>query len=144
MNNEDKYLASAFRDVDSSHVEKMMICLDSMQSMPCFLAYKKRTIELLGIDSNSKCLEVACGLGDDLARLGRYCSEANGVDISARLIEEARRRWTSDNLHFHICNAEKLEFPDAYFNSVRIDRSLQHVADCEAVVAEMVRVTTTG
>lgn len=101
-------------------------------------------MELLNIRPKSKCLDVASGLGDDVARLGLHGAEAHGVDLSSLLIEEARRRWTQGNLFFHVGNAEALPFPDDHFQAVRIDRSLQHVADAHAVVAEMTRVTERG
>ncbi len=71
MSNKDDYLATGFRNVDGAKIEKMMRCLDVLQSVECFQRYKNRSLELLHGSNDLSALDVACGLGDDVVRLKR-------------------------------------------------------------------------
>ncbi len=105
-------------------------------------AGKRTRDELLGLEPGGRALEVGCGLGDDARRLIACVGDRGsvvGLDASGALLERARTgapevEWVQGDAH-------ELPFPDASFDAVRVERTLQHVADPERVVAEMVRVT---
>jgi len=140
----ENYLAQGFQAVDRSDVDKLRTCLDCLQSQPAFKVYKDRTIELLGLESSSAALGIACGLGDDVARLKGQCRRAVGVDLSERLLAEARTRQGETGCEFLVADATSLPFSDGEFDAVRVDRALMHVASPAAVVAEMARLTRRG
>jgi ubiquinone/menaquinone biosynthesis C-methylase UbiE len=133
-------LAVAFRDVDSVAPEHILRCLDTIQGLDAGRAYKARALGLLELGPASTALDVACGLGDDVARMKSRCSCAVGVDRSGSLIAAARSRHADAGCEFVVADAAALPFPEGTFDSVRIDRSLQHIPDPGRVVGEMARV----
>lgn len=137
-------LPLGFRDVDATARAKILRCLDTLNAMPAGRAYKDRALELLGLGPGSAALDVACGLGDDVARLKGRCGRAVGVDRSTALIDEARARHEGSGCEFRVAEGDALPFDDATFDAVRIDRALQHIADPGAVVREMARVAKPG
>src|SRR5277367_3468988 len=98
-------LAVEFRDVDSAAPEKILRCLDTLQTMTAGRAYKARALEHLGLGPTSVALDVACGLGDDVARMKARCARAVGVDRSRNLIAAARSRHTDAGCEFEVADA---------------------------------------
>ena len=47
VNDEEDYLATGFRNVAGAKTEKMIRCLDALQSMVCFQRYQDRSLKLL-------------------------------------------------------------------------------------------------
>jgi ubiquinone/menaquinone biosynthesis C-methylase UbiE len=137
-------LAVDFRDVDSAAPDKILRCLDTLQTMEAGREYKARALEHLELETNSVALDVACGLGDDVDRMKARCVRAVGVDQSRNLIAAARTRHAGAGCEFEVADASALPFPDATFDAVRVDRSLQHITDPGRVVREMARVTRRG
>ena len=137
-------LAVEFRDVDSAAPDKILKCLDTLQTMEAGRAYKARALEHLGLGPTSVALDVACGLGDDVARMKARCARAVGIDRSHNLIAAARSRHADAGCEFEVADAGALPFPEHTFDAVRVDRSLQHIADPGRVVQEMARVTRRG
>jgi ubiquinone/menaquinone biosynthesis C-methylase UbiE len=144
LNIEDDYLATGFRDVDTSALEKISRCLDFMNALPCFIDYKTQSLEALSLEKNSTALDVACGLGDDVVRMKEKCGRAVGLDLSEKLISEAKDRHANLICEFKVGNAETLPFGNNEFDAVRVDRSLQHMENPAKVIHEMARVTRKG
>jgi ubiquinone/menaquinone biosynthesis C-methylase UbiE len=144
MDNKDGYLATGFRNVDGAKTEKMMRCLDALQSAECFQRYKNRSLELLHGANDLSALDVACGLGDDVVRLKGKFGRAVGIDSSSQLVAEAIRRHQSEGCEFQCTDATILPFTDEQFDAARVDRSLQHIANPVGVVKEMARVVKKG
>lgn len=105
----------------------------------------------LGLRVGERLLDVGCGLGDvtlayaaDVAPGG----EAVGVDASAAMLRVARKRAerspVAGAVRFSLGDALDLDEPDASFDAVRSERTLQWVADPAAAVAEMARVLRPG
>ena len=136
-------LPMGFRDVDGTIPDRFIRCLDSLQRMEAVRTYKGRSLDHLGLKPSSAALDVACGLGDDVVRMQARCGRAVGVDRSATFVAQARLRHPG-SCEFSQARADALPFPDATFDAVRIDRSLQHIADPGRVVREMARVAKPG
>ncbi|UCD63863.1 MAG: methyltransferase domain-containing protein [Candidatus Zixiibacteriota bacterium] len=102
--------------------------------------------EKLNRASGGRILDVATSHGDFLRLLvdsfGTY-TEAIGVDMAADRIAAAREK-SDGRLRFEVMNAETLEFPDGYFDTVAIRHSLHHLENVEAVLGEMKRVLRRG
>ena len=145
QHNKVAYLATAFRDVDAdSDLGKVLACLRFMEGLPAFGAYKRRSIEMLRLSQGMSVLDVGCGLGFDVARLSDAVGpqgRAVGVDNSDKLLNAARVAF-GEHTGVELClgDAEALEFADSSFDGVRVDRTLQHVADPQVVISEMHRV----
>ncbi|HTD51060.1 MAG TPA: methyltransferase domain-containing protein [Acidimicrobiia bacterium] len=108
---------------------------DRIDGWPAIAAYKRRTYELLG--PHQPRLDVGCGTGHDLRALG---AGAVGVDLSVVMCERARAR----NMSICVGDALQLPFASRSCAAVRADRVLQHVADSQGSLAELVRVTKPG
>lgn len=123
--------------------------LDAASAMSFFRDYKRRTFELLDIRPGHRLLDVGCGTGDDVRALAPLVGPHGwvvGVDSSATMIAEARRRAQNSGLPMEFCvgDAHNLGFADQAFDGVRVDRTLQHLARPERALAEAVRVLRTG
>lgn len=143
------YLATAFRDVDAdSDLGKVLACLRFMEGLPAFGAYKRRSIEMLHPFPGASILDVGCGLGFDVARLSDVVGpqgRAIGLDNSDKLLSAAKRAFGQrDGIDWHLGDAEGLDFADSSLDGVRVDRTLQHVADPQKVIVEMHRVLRPG
>lgn len=113
--------------------------LDSVRQEPAYAAYKARIGELLRPAAGGRYLDVGAGTGTDaLALEERYGVSVVGVDASAAMVEEARRRGLADA---QVANAEALPFDDASFDGAWADRTFQHLADPATALAEILRVT---
>lgn len=140
-------VAVAFRDADGPMRETLVGCLDFMNGLPFFRAYKAHTWETLQIAKGASILDVACGVGYDVIGMATAHPEARftGADRSAAFLDVARARAASlSNARFVVGDAAHLPFPDGAFDGARIDRALQHLADPAGVVREMARVTRPG
>jgi SAM-dependent methyltransferase len=106
---------------------------------------KRARDRLLGIGEGAALLEVGCGLGDDARRLAALVGPAGrvvGLDASTALLERARS--TPSPVEWVAGDVQALPFADATFDAARTERTLQHVADPDAAVAEMARVVRPG
>ncbi len=135
-------LSVGFRDVDATASDKILRCLGTLQTMEAVRSYKARALELMDLHPDSSALDVACGLGDDVAALKSHCRRAVGLDRSATLLALAETRHP--DCEFGQADASALPFPDETFDAVRIDRSLQHIDQPGRVIQEMARVTRRG
>jgi SAM-dependent methyltransferase len=99
----------------------------------------------LALRPGQRLLDVGCGLGDAAlafsADLGEQ-GEVVGIDGSAAMLGEARRRATSATCKVRFCvgDAIALDEPDDSFDAVRCERMLQWVSDPVGAVREMARV----
>jgi SAM-dependent methyltransferase len=100
----------------------------------------------LGLRPGLRVLDVGCGTGDHLRLLAPLVApgEAVGVDLSATLIEHARRGGTGVGLSFQVGDAYDLPFADGSFDRVVANQVLLHLADPWPAVAEMRRVLAPG
>jgi SAM-dependent methyltransferase len=113
--------------------------LDTVRGEPAYQAYKARVGELLEPRPGQRLLEVGTGTGADaLALADRFAVTVVGVDSSQTMVDEARRRGL---LEAHVADAISLPFASATFDRCWADRTFQHLAEPQAVLAEMVRVT---
>jgi len=123
--------------------------LDKVTAQSEIQRYKRRTYQLLEVGPGARVLDVGCGTGDDAIALAGLVDPGGavvGIDNSASIIEEARRRVVARALPVELRtgDAHCLDIPDDSFDACRADRVLMHLRDQEAALAEMVRVTRPG
>ncbi len=140
---------SSFSDVDASGAGSPLIgYLDAARRAPSIVPAKSWSFEVLGLEPGMRTLDVGCGTGEDVIVMADRVEPkgwAMGVDLSATMIEEARRRHGHRrDVGFQTADAALLPFDNAAFDACRCERTLQHVDDPDAAVAEMARVLRPG
>ena len=108
------------------------------------LGVARRRKQLLS-KAHGKILDVACGTGLNFPYFSATC-ELTAIDLSQRMLEEARRRAADLNLKIrtHAMDAEKLEFADGSFDTVTSTLSTCTFPDPIQALREMKRVCRTG
>jgi SAM-dependent methyltransferase len=110
--------------------------MDRIAASPGFAEAKARSIALLA-GLAGRVLDVGCGVGDEVRRLG---PRAIGIDASAAMLGVAAGRGGS----FVRGDAHDLPFAGRSLVGARTDRVLQHVEHPDGVVAELARVVAPG
>ncbi|PZF80546.1 methyltransferase domain-containing protein [Jiangella anatolica] len=110
--------------------------------------------DALELRPGNRVLDAGCGLGEvarSLAVAVGARGEVDAVDTSRLLVDEASRRLRDDPLpvdraaiRYTVGDVVDLPFDDATFDAVRCERVLQHLAEPDRAVAELVRVTAPG
>jgi ubiquinone/menaquinone biosynthesis C-methylase UbiE len=106
----------------------------------------------LGTVSGGRVLDVATGGGAFIETLMKTLKDFDsfvGVDYcpsdaSREEMESARKRFEGKPVRLLQMNAERLEFEDGSFDTVCISYSMHHLANIDAVLAEMMRVLRPG
>jgi SAM-dependent methyltransferase len=140
----------SYRDVDAdADPDALGAYMDDLAAIGAVAAEKARSLRLLGLGPGGACLDVGCGTGPDLAALAEIVGPGGhvvGVERSEALSAAARSRSGAclAPVEVVVGDAQRLPFADAAFDACRADRTLQHLADPAAALAEMVRVARPG
>src|SRR5690625_5642968 len=111
--------------------------------------WKRFTIDRAAIRPGMRVLDIAGGTGD-LARA--FASRVGGhgevwlTDINSSMLAVGRDRLLDHGLVVPtaVCDAEKLPFPEAYFDRVTVAFGLRNMTHKEIALAEMYRVLKPG
>ncbi|MGE0026692.1 MAG: methyltransferase domain-containing protein [Thermoleophilia bacterium] len=139
-----------FSHVDDADAAALGGYLDAVGSEDAVARWKALSFDLLEAGPGTVIVDVGCGLGDDVRALALRTApggRAIGVDVSASMIAEARRRSEGapgSGGEFHVADATSLPLEDGTADGCRCERVLQHVEDPAAVVREMARVVRPG
>ena len=98
----------------------------------------------LGALAGAAVLDVGCGAGVTAELLRPHVASVHGVDVSAAMVEQARRRTAG--CAFDVYDGSTLPFVDERFDLVTAICVLHHVPPSawQSTVAELVRVTRPG
>jgi len=100
------------------------------------------TVKAIAPQPGERVLDVACGTGTSTAAIQAKDATAVGVDFSAGMIREARRRHPG--IEFLEGDAQALPFGDGEFDAVTISFGLRNVNEPHRALAEMYRVLRPG
>ena len=99
--------------------------------------------EFAGFDSvkAQRVLEVGVGLGADHQRFAESGADLYGIDLTERAVEHTQRRLSAFGLSSQLVvgDAEKLDFPDEYFDRVYSWGVLHHSPDTPRAIGEVWR-----
>jgi len=85
-------------------------------------------------------LDVGCGLGTYVKKMCAFSEEVYGVDVDPEKVAEASR--TLPNIQ--LAPAEKLPFPDGFFDVVLLHEVIEHIEDDRQAIREAHRVIKGG
>ncbi len=136
-----------------SSVAKNYDIMNDLMSMGLHRVWKHFTIQISGVRKGERVLDVAGGTAD-LARafakrVGAFDKTGGQVwltDINNAMLTVGRDRLLDDGLLMPVaqCDAEKLPFPDDYFDCVTVAFGLRNMTHKDAALAEMRRVLKPG
>jgi ubiquinone/menaquinone biosynthesis C-methylase UbiE len=109
-------------------------------------AYYERpaTLALAGDVAGRRILDAGCGSGPLFAALRDRGAIVSGIDMSAGMLEQARRRLGAD-ADLRVADlADPLPFPDDSFDDVIASLVLHYLQDWGPTLAELRRVLRTG
>jgi demethylmenaquinone methyltransferase/2-methoxy-6-polyprenyl-1,4-benzoquinol methylase len=148
VNTEDK--AKRVRGVFDS-VASNYDLMNDLMSMGVHRLWKRFAVELAGIRSGQKILDLASGTGDLAARFSGLVGPDGLVvmsDINAAMLNEGRVRMADDghigNVEYSQINAEQIPFPDNTFDCISIGFGLRNVTDKQAALNSMYKALKPG
>jgi len=107
---------------------------------------KEAVGEALAPVEDKKILEIACGTGRFSVMLAQQGADVVGLDISAPMLGEGRRKagqaGVDDHLEFLRGDAARLPFPDDHFDSVFAIRFFHLVDEPKRYLRELARVSS--
>lgn len=140
--------AQRVRGVFSSVARKYDVMNDLM-SGGMHRLWKAFTIQIAGVRSGERVLDVAGGTADLSLAFARQAGPAGQVwltDINHAMLSVGRDRMIDHGLITPAlqCDAEKLPFPDAHFDLVTVAFGLRNMTHKDVALAEMQRVLRPG
>ncbi len=91
---------------------------------------------------NKKILDVGCGIGMYVKKFSEYSDQVYGVDVDKIKIKETKKNLPK--VKFEVAPAEKLPYPDNYFDIILLHEVIEHVDDDKRAIQEAYRVLVSG
>lgn len=140
--------AGKVADVFHSVAERYNLMNDLM-SAGLHRLWKHFAIEVSGVKTGNKVLDIAGGTGDLSALFLKQVGKTGEVwltDINNSMLSIGRDRLIDEGTPAPVaqCDAEKLPFPDNYFNCVSVAFGLRNMTHKEIALKEMLRVIKPG
>lgn len=123
--------------------------MNDVMSAGLHRGWKRFAVSVSGVKSGEKVLDIAGGSGD-LSKLFAKAVGPTGevilTDINASMLAVGRDRMIDAGLNVPAmqCDAEKLPFPDQYFDCVIVAFGLRNMTHKDKALAEMQRVLKVG
>ena len=123
--------------------------MNDLMSMGMHRAWKAYTVGVANVRPGDRVLDIAGGTGDlgkPFARQAGPTGEVWLTDINESMLRVGRDRLLNKGLLTPtlLCDAEKLPFPDNYFDRVSVAFGLRNMTHKELALAEMRRVLKPG
>lgn len=123
--------------------------MNDLMSAGLHRVWKAFTVGRADVRPGMKVLDIAGGTGDLAKAFAKRAGPSGQVwltDINASMLRVGRDRLTDRGmlLPTAVCDAEKLPFPDAYFDRVSVAFGLRNMTHKDRALAEMRRVLKPG
>ena len=132
-----------------NNISKKYDFLNHLLSLGIDITWRKKAIKLLQKDKPRLILDIATGTGDfAIEALALHPDKVIGVDISAGMLEEGKKKMKKRNLD-HIIDlqmgdSEKLLFEDNKFDAVIVSFGVRNFQNLEKGLSEINRVLKKG
>jgi len=129
--------------------------INDLQSFGLHRLWKRRVVELSRTVPGERALDVCCGTGDIAFALAVRGAETFGLDFTESMLRVAERRREARQLEaqgagrtrhpvFLLGDAQRIPFPDNYFDVVTVGYGLRNLRSWQAGLSEMARVAKPG
>ncbi len=123
--------------------------MNDLMSMGLHRAWKVFTVARADVRPGMKVLDIAGGTGDLVKAFAKRAGSAGEVwhtDINSSMLRVGRDRLQDLGIltPLAVCDAEKLPFPDGYFDRVSVAFGLRNMTHKDKALAEMRRVLKPG
>jgi len=139
-----------FDKVDSTREQGMFFAfLDRVEVLPDVVRRRQRSYDLLRLKPGQHAVDVGCGLGTAVRDIAAHVApggRAMGIDLSAAMIAEARRRADTNGVTatFEEASVETLPLRNGSVQAYRAERLYQHVPNVPMALSEARRVLAPG
>lgn len=134
------------RAVDVDTFDRLATGWESVRASQVAAIVTPRAVTAL-VPADLVVVDVGCGTGTVLRDLSRIARQVHAVDISDRMLREARRRAADDgvtNVKFHKADMADLPLADGVADSALLALVLRHAARPPAAIREAGRVLRPG
>lgn len=125
--------------------------MNDLMSMGIHRLWKRYTLEMSGVRSGQKVLDIAGGTGDLAAQFSSLVGHKGRVilsDINASMLNNGRSRLIDKGIVGHVdfvqADAQDLPFPDNSFDCITIAFGLRNVTDKNKALRSMYRALKPG
>jgi len=123
--------------------------MNDLMSAGLHRLWKRFTIEVSGVRKGDRVLDVAGGTADLSSAFAKRVGETGQVwltDINNAMLTVGRDRLLDEGVITPVaqCDAEKLPFPDNYFDCITVAFGLRNMTHKDSALAEMRRVLRPG
>jgi len=129
--------------------------INDVQSLGLHRLWKRRLVRMVAVRPAERALDLCCGTGDLAFGLAGAGARVTGLDFSEEMLRVAREKFKVQSSKFKVQNAEstvefvqgdaqRMPFPENMFDIVTIGYGLRNLADLDAGIREMLRVTKPG
>ncbi|WP_314341727.1 bifunctional demethylmenaquinone methyltransferase/2-methoxy-6-polyprenyl-1,4-benzoquinol methylase UbiE [Simonsiella muelleri] len=160
MNEQDKQTHFGFQTVNESEkankvaqvfhsVAKNYDIMNDVMSGGLHRVWKHFTVHTARVPKGGKVLDIAGGTGDLSRGWAKRVGKTGEVwltDINSSMLTVGRDRLMNEGmvLPVAVCDAEKLPFPDNYFDLVSVSFGLRNMTHKDVALSEMYRVLKPG
>ncbi len=123
--------------------------MNDLMSMGLHRVWKAYTVTVANLKEGDRALDIAGGTGDLAMAFSKKVGKSGVVfhtDINEAMLSTGRNRLLDAGILLPtlVCDAEKLPFPDNYFNVVSVAFGLRNMTHKDVALAEMNRVLQPG
>jgi len=141
--NNQRHVSKVFQDVFDKYD-----LMNDLMSLGIHRSWKKKFVDLLNPQKNTKLIDVASGTGD-IAKLYlekiNYNGQVNCVDENMGMLNLSKEKFKNQKYIKWFCNnAQKLPFKDNYFDYYTISFGIRNIENIPLALKEAYRVLKPG